>query len=339
MGQRDRGTMPCCEVAGSTSPIPATAVLAESRHWSVQTAAPALQPTESQSGDADGHRKRHTVEMPEPQFDRHLERWCWAGPVGCGRPRIREAPPGPDSAVSLNNGESIHSQRLNWPAPSPQAFEHDWNEQSFELHRVDPEIGDGSVEYLLDDADIAFVLQHCRCYYCDRAFRAPLSECPCGKAFWDGRGDIHAAHPKCPKGLVRRLIDRRKAQRASVRRASLLRASEGKHVTVAEKAALYQAQAGLCYYCGVELIQSGPGACHHDHFVPLALGGRRDLENAVLACPPCNLHKNDDTGLDYLACRSRRKSEDPALLRRMRKAFHSWRLERGFRSFEELVSN
>lgn len=279
------------------------------------------------------------IPASEPLSHRQTERWCWLGPVGYGRPRIRKDQRAATSEVSSDEVKRIFPPSLNWPVPSPTHFTQDWNEHSFELHRVDSEVGD--VEYLLNEEDIAFVLKHCRCFYCDRPFQAPLSECVCDKTFWDGRcnGDIHAVHPKCAKGLVQRLIDRRKAQRTSANRAGLLRASEGKHVTALENAALYRAQAGLCYYCGVEMVQSGPGRCHHDHFVPLVRGGRRDLENSVLACPRCNLHKNDDTGLSYLARRDRRKSDNPAQLTRMRRAFNAWRKERGFPPFKDLVSN
>jgi 5-methylcytosine-specific restriction endonuclease McrA len=47
---------------------------------------------------------------------------------------------------------------------------------------------------------------------------------------------------------------------------------------------------------------------HKDHFEPLVRGGTDDVENIVLACPPCNQRKNAMDGMDF-----RRKSLIEAL--------------------------
>jgi len=45
-----------------------------------------------------------------------------------------------------------------------------------------------------------------------------------------------------------------------------------------------------CQYC--RMHESLQGATFHlEHVIPLCKGGRSDLENLVLACPGCNLHK------------------------------------------------
>jgi hypothetical protein len=47
---------------------------------------------------------------------------------------------------------------------------------------------------------------------------------------------------------------------------------------------------GRCQYCLMH--ESLQGATFHiEHVIPQSKGGRSDLENLVLACPGCNLHK------------------------------------------------
>jgi hypothetical protein len=49
-----------------------------------------------------------------------------------------------------------------------------------------------------------------------------------------------------------------------------------------------------CQYC--QMHQRLQGATFHiEHVIPLGQGGASDLENLVLACPGCNLHKADRT--------------------------------------------
>ncbi len=59
--------------------------------------------------------------------------------------------------------------------------------------------------------------------------------------------------------------------------------------TVADVARQYEAQRGLCFWCGEAV-----GAKYHvDHVIPLSRGGTHYPDNIVIACPPCNLSKND----------------------------------------------
>lgn len=213
------------------------------------------------------------------------------------------------------------------------------DEWAFLLMRVEPDADLDEVEFVLLEQDIAFVHEHCRCYYCDRKVPAPLAECECEKAFWDQcSGDLYLVHSFGIERLTQRVVQRQQHRRRARQRAAMLREASGKHVSPADRHALYEAQGGTCYYCGDAMVASGRGRYHHDHFVSLARGGRRDVENAVLACPPCNTHKNDAEGFEYLARRHRRKSKNPPELTRMRRSFHQWRVERGFRPFEELVA-
>lgn len=47
---------------------------------------------------------------------------------------------------------------------------------------------------------------------------------------------------------------------------------------------------GTCIYCGIPLTT---GAMTYDHIVPRSLGGRSCFENYVLACPDCNVAKDN----------------------------------------------
>lgn len=44
----------------------------------------------------------------------------------------------------------------------------------------------------------------------------------------------------------------------------------------------------VCYWCGAKCRS----IYHVDHYVPLARGGRHEVANLVIACPPCNLRKS-----------------------------------------------
>lgn len=56
-----------------------------------------------------------------------------------------------------------------------------------------------------------------------------------------------------------------------------------------------------CAYCQTSEANSGiPNAC--DHILPIAKGGKTELDNLCLACRPCNEYKGDSTqGIDPLS--------------------------------------
>ena len=58
---------------------------------------------------------------------------------------------------------------------------------------------------------------------------------------------------------------------------------------------LYVKQGGKCFYCGTKLND----VFHVDHKVPLSRGGSNFPNNLALACPTCNLQKNDKTAEEY----------------------------------------
>lgn len=75
---------------------------------------------------------------------------------------------------------------------------------------------------------------------------------------------------------------------AAGRRRARIRCAEGTH-TAADIRAQYARQKGCCYYCHKRVGD----AYHVDHVVPLSRGGSNGAENLVIACPSCNVSKQD----------------------------------------------
>jgi 5-methylcytosine-specific restriction endonuclease McrA len=69
--------------------------------------------------------------------------------------------------------------------------------------------------------------------------------------------------------------------------------------------ALYDAQGGECFYCGIEMLLTAkpPLSCAVtlDEKIPQCKGGRRDALNAVAACFTCNRSKKAMTAEEFLA--------------------------------------
>lgn len=72
------------------------------------------------------------------------------------------------------------------------------------------------------------------------------------------------------------------------RRRARKHAAPGSH-TSTDIDILYINQRGKCAYCGCDLN----GKYHVDHIVPLSRGGTDYAENLALACPHCNMSKNN----------------------------------------------
>jgi 5-methylcytosine-specific restriction endonuclease McrA len=58
----------------------------------------------------------------------------------------------------------------------------------------------------------------------------------------------------------------------------------------------YNRQKGKCYYCGEKVGKK----YHVDHVVPLSRGGSHSPDNIVIACPTCNLRKNNKLPHEWL---------------------------------------
>lgn len=73
------------------------------------------------------------------------------------------------------------------------------------------------------------------------------------------------------------------------------RNAQGSH-TATDIRLQFKAQGGNCWWCGksFQLGEYGSATGYHvDHRIPLHKGGSNDAGNLCLACPPCNLSKNN----------------------------------------------
>lgn len=88
--------------------------------------------------------------------------------------------------------------------------------------------------------------------------------------------------------------NKRKHQALLTRRRARKHGAGGRY-TATDVRRIYDAQRGLCYYCGAALN----GTYHADHMTPLARGGSNDPSNMCCACPSCNLRKNRRTADEW----------------------------------------
>jgi 5-methylcytosine-specific restriction endonuclease McrA len=62
--------------------------------------------------------------------------------------------------------------------------------------------------------------------------------------------------------------------------------------------AVYQRDAGICWYCGLQMHPTHPDLAW-DHQVPQGRGGQTTLDNIVICCMPCNNDKSTLTVETY----------------------------------------
>ncbi len=70
------------------------------------------------------------------------------------------------------------------------------------------------------------------------------------------------------------------------------KSSERENLTIYRRILFEEFENQNCFYCGKQLTNDGKRV-HVDHFVPRAFIKDDKMWNLVLACPTCNLHKND----------------------------------------------
>jgi len=209
----------------------------------------------------------------------------------------------------------------------------------FLLRRLAPgETGDHWPNGITPDV-VDFIVEKCTCAFCGSRIGAPLAPCACGRGSedWDGV-ELAAAYPRQDhEEEVKRLYARQKGRLGRARRSFAVKTNGGQ-ISVEEKASLFRAQEGLCFYCGESLVdQDGSHRYHCDHFVALTNGGRGDLANSVLACTRCNLLKNSDDGHYFMRrARSLQLVRDPLRLANMRRALRLWRKSLGLPALSSL---
>ncbi len=62
--------------------------------------------------------------------------------------------------------------------------------------------------------------------------------------------------------------------------------------TAQEVSEQFDRQKGRCYWCSKKLDKK-KRTYHVDHVIPLTRGGSNDISNVVIACPHCNMSRND----------------------------------------------
>lgn len=87
-----------------------------------------------------------------------------------------------------------------------------------------------------------------------------------------------------------------KAKAAKQRRRALRVKAQGSH-TEKDVRHMRECQRDRCYYCGKEFEN---GKYHVDHVIPLSRGGSNSPDNLVLACPSCNVQKNNRLPHEWL---------------------------------------
>ena len=138
-----------------------------------------------------------------------------------------------------------------------------------------------------------FILKYCRCSHCKTELQA-MGRCKCGQ--YIEPDPIHAEFPSELESKFEKLWSKQRDKEVCKKK-TLLRIQRKKQsgsYTKSQIETLYIAQDGCCYFCATSLIsEDGKNNYHIDHYVPLSFGGRNEISNLVLACPPCNLVKSD----------------------------------------------
>lgn len=73
------------------------------------------------------------------------------------------------------------------------------------------------------------------------------------------------------------------------------RAKESSGISTRELSDWACSQAKVCYWC----LTKCENEYHIDHYVPLAKGGKHEIDNLVIACPTCNMRKNAKDPYEY----------------------------------------
>ena len=174
---------------------------------------------------------------------------------------------------------------------------------------------------------VEFLKTHGRCAFCKSSIGKDFGKCHCGKPRGK-RNHLVIEYPTERYVDFGKIFDREIARVRASKRAAMIRENGGsfdkKHIK-----GMHAAQRGLCYYCGSP-IQLGSRHLHFDHYMPISMGGRNDLDNMVLACSPCNFRKNAMDGPNFDAkVRRLRSPEFSTILREIRKDLKAYKKANG----------
>lgn len=89
-----------------------------------------------------------------------------------------------------------------------------------------------------------------------------------------------------------------KVRAICARRRARLKAAPG-DFTQEDMEHQHQAQAGKCFWCGIEIALKRR-TTHVDHLIPISKGGSNFPSNLVIACQPCNSRKSDKMPWEFM---------------------------------------
>lgn len=176
---------------------------------------------------------------------------------------------------------------------------------------------------------IAFIADHCRCAYCNGPVMQPLAPCPCKKRK-SRKYVLEVVYDRPKSGEAFKKVLAREDARAKGRSRAERLAANGGTLDEKELRELLAAQHERCYYCADSLIApSGKPVFELDHYEPLYLGGAHTIENAVLACTPCNRRKGHLPPATFeRKVRKERTEVASAAIALLRQSVKRWRTDR-----------
>ncbi|MDH4241846.1 MAG: HNH endonuclease, partial [Phycisphaerae bacterium] len=144
-----------------------------------------------------------------------------------------------------------------------------------------------------------FIHENCRCIYCKKPVPESLEPCACGKQ----KKLINVEFPSAIwrtifEAAFRNYIWTDRGERTLYRRKKRIAAAGAYKQSDIDR--LLVIQHNCCYYCGTEFkVVKGKVGYHIDHYHSVADGGRNEMANLVLACPPCNNLKGKEYGASF----------------------------------------
>ena len=134
--------------------------------------------------------------------------------------------------------------------------------------------------------------KYARCENCGIPPTTDFGLCPCGSKYWfcifggSGHQVSYEVWKSELESLYYEELNRVKSKRRYLRKQlTKLKGKTPYTSTDIEKLRLIQND--TCYYCGTSISKK----FHIEHLTPLVIGGDNDINNIMLACPPCNQDK------------------------------------------------
>lgn len=144
-----------------------------------------------------------------------------------------------------------------------------------------------------------FIHENCRCIYCKKPVPNSLEPCACGKQKKLIKVEFPSAiwRTKFEEDFRDYIWTDRRERTLYRRKMRIAAAGTFKESDIKE---LLEVQNNSCYYCGNEFkTAKGRIDYHIDHYHSVADGGRNEIANLVLACPPCNNLKSRESGSSF----------------------------------------